>query len=141
MLNRFCIGIKNAGYEPDRADRGEYTNRIDDEIIARIRAAAFVVADFTGHRGGVYYEAGFAFGLGRHVIGTCRKDNMKGLHFDIRQYNTIDWETPEELALRLQHRIEAIIGKGPEIVLAIRPDVNPEEIDYNKTTDDEIIDG
>ena len=115
--NGFRAGIKNAGYEPDRSDQGEYTNRIDDEIIARIRAAAFVVADFTGHRGGVYFEAGFALGLGREVIWTCRKDDMKDLHFDIRQYNTLDWEDPEDLATRLQHRIEATVGKGPKTVV------------------------
>ena len=137
----FQVGITNAGYDPDRADKGEYTNRIDDEIIARIRTAVFVVADFTGHRGGVYFEAGFALGLDLPVIWTCRKDDIKDLHFDIRQYNTIDWETPEELSTRLQRRIEATVGKGPGIVLAMRPDVKTEEIDYSKTTDEEILTG
>ena len=55
--------------------------------------------------------------LGRPVIWTCREDDMERLHFDIRQYNTIDWKTPEDLAARLQHRIEAAVGKGPEAVL------------------------
>ena len=113
----FQVGILNAGYDPVRVDRVEHVNRIDDEIIAQIRAASFVVADFTKHRGGVYFEAGFALGLDLPVIWTCRKDNMKDLHFDIRQYNTIDWREPEELATRLQHRIEATVGKGPKTVL------------------------
>ena len=72
---------------------------------------------FTGHRGGVYFEAGFALGLGREVIWTCRKDDMKDLHFDIRQYNTLDWEDPEDLATRLQHRIEVTVGKDPKTVV------------------------
>ena len=113
----FRVGILGAGYDPVRVDHVEHSNRIDDEIIAHIRTAAFVVPDFTGHRGGVYFEAGFALGLGRHVIWTCQKDDIKDLHFDIRQYNTIDWENPEELALRLQRRIEATVGKGPKTVL------------------------
>ena len=112
----FQVGILNAGYDPARVDRVEHANRIDDEIIAHIRTAAFVVADFTGHRGGVYFEAGFALGLDRQVIWTCRKDNMQDLHFDIRQYNTIDWDNPKDLATRLQHRIEATVGKGPKTV-------------------------
>ena len=115
--NGFQVGITNAGYDPIRVDRVEHTNRIDDEMIAQIRTASFIVADFTGHRGGVYFEAGFALGLELPVIWTCRKDDIKDLHFDIRQYNTIDWETPEGLALRLQHRIEAAVGKGPRTVL------------------------
>ena len=114
----FQVGILNAGYDPVRIDRVEHINRIDDEIIAHIKSASFVVADFTGHRGGVYFEAGFAYGLDLPVIWSCRKDDMDDLHFDIRQYNCIDWETPEELALRLQRRIEATLGKGPKTVLS-----------------------
>ena len=113
----FQVGIVKAGYNPVRVDRVEHVNRIDDEIIAQIKTACFVVADFTGHRAGVYFEAGFAIGLDLPVIWTCRKDDMQNLHFDIRQYNTIDWETPENLALRLQHRIEATVGKGPKTSL------------------------
>ena len=115
--NGFQVGILNAGYDPVRVDRVEHTNIINDEMIAQIRSASFVVADFTGHRGGVYFEAGFALGLDLPVIWTCKKDDMKDLHFDIQQYNTIDWETPEDLARRLQHRIEATVGKGPKTVL------------------------
>ena len=113
----FQIGILKAGYDPVRVDRVEHINRIDDEIIAFIKNASFVVADFTGHRGGVYFEAGFALGMDLPVIWCCRKDHLADLHFDIRQYNCIDWNTPDELALRLQNRIEATVGKGPKTVL------------------------
>jgi hypothetical protein len=70
------VGIENAGYKSMRVDQKEHANKIDDEIIAEISRSAFVVADFTGHRGGVYFEAGFAMGLGLPVIWTCRKDDM-----------------------------------------------------------------
>ena len=114
--NGLQIGILNAGYEPVRVDQLEHTNRIDDEIIARIKGARFVVADFTDHRSGVYFEAGFALGLGLPVIWTCRDDDMSRLHFDIRQYNTINWKTADELASRLRFRIEAVVGRGPAFV-------------------------
>jgi hypothetical protein len=87
--------------------------KIDDEIIAEIRRSAFLVADFTGHRQNVYFETGFAIGLARQVVWTCRKDEIKDLHFDIRQYNCIDWKNEAELARRLQYRIEAMFGRGP----------------------------
>ena len=65
-------GIEKAGYEAVRIDRKEHVNKIDDEIIAELWRARFVVADFThgadGARGGVYYEAGFAHGRGVTVI-------------------------------------------------------------------------
>jgi hypothetical protein len=63
----------------------------------------------------VYYEAGFAVGLPIQVIWSCRKDNPADLHFDIRQYNCIDWETPADLRNRLHNRIAALIGEGPKI--------------------------
>lgn len=111
------LGIKDAGYKPVRIDQKEHINKIDDEIIAEIRRSRFVVADFTqgkdGARGGVYYEAGFAHGLGIEVIFTCKKDKLKKVHFDTRQYNHIDWETPGELRKRLAARISAVIGDGP----------------------------
>ena len=49
------------------------------------------------------------------VIWTCNEIDKEPLHFDIRQYNMIYWDENdhEKLASRLQHRIEAIVGKGP----------------------------
>lgn len=111
--NGFYPAIDKAGYTPRRVDKKEHINKICDEIIAEIRRSRFVVADFTGQRGGVYYEAGYASGRDIPVIWTCRKDEIERLHFDIRQYNCIDWTTPEELARRLKVRIEAVIGEGP----------------------------
>jgi nucleoside 2-deoxyribosyltransferase len=105
--------IEAAGYSPLVISEIEHTGKIDDRIIAEIRRSAFVVADFTGHRGGVYFEAGFAMGLNLPVMWTCRQDQMKELHFDIRQYNCIDWTEIPELRERLQKRIEARLGAGP----------------------------
>jgi hypothetical protein len=109
----FYPAIAGAGYTPQRIDSKEHVSKICDEIVAEIRRSRFVVADFTGQRGGVYYEAGYASGRDIPVIWTCHKDELDKLHFDIRQYNFIDWGTPQELARRLQVRIEAVIGEGP----------------------------
>ena len=110
-------GIADAGYQPLRIDHKMDVNKIDDEIIAEIRRSRFLVADFThgdeGARGGVYYEAGFAHGLGLPVIFSCRKDIVESLHFDTRQYHHIVWGTPDELHNGLRNRILALIGEGP----------------------------
>ncbi len=102
-------GISEAGYEPFRVDIKQHNNKICDVIVAEIRKSKFLVADFTGHRGGVYFEAGFMLGLGRQVIFTCKKEALKKVHFDTRQYNHIDWNTPEDLRKRLNDRIQATI--------------------------------
>ena len=123
MRDAFDKGIEPAilqgGYNPLRIDRKEHINKIDDEIVAEIRRSRFLVADFTqasdGARGGVYYEAGFAHGLGLPVIFTCRQDAVDKLHFDTNHYNHIVWATPGELREKLKNRILAAIGEGPGI--------------------------
>lgn len=106
--------ILAAGYEPKRIDEHHHNNRIDDEIIALIRRSKFVVADFTGQRGGVYFEAGFALGMNLPVVWTVRKSELSSVHFDNRQYNFVTWEENNlpEFKLNLQYRIEATLGRG-----------------------------
>ncbi|MBT2637016.1 nucleoside 2-deoxyribosyltransferase [Bacillus sp. ISL-39] len=101
--------IEDAGYNTIRIDKKEHNNKIDDEIIAEIRKSKFVVADFTGQRGGVYFEAGYAMGLGKPVIWTCKAEDLKNVHFDTRQYAHIVWENEEDLYKKLFNRIRATI--------------------------------
>lgn len=108
----FEKAIKDAGYEPMRVDLIQHNEKICDIIIAKIRKSRFMVADFTGHRGGVYYEAGFAKGLGIEVIWTCREDFIDKSHFDTRQYNHIVWKDEKDLYEKLLRRIEATIAAG-----------------------------
>jgi|GEM_PF-1127181 len=122
-----------------KIDNVEHTNDINDEIIAQIRRSRFIVCDLTGYRGGVYFEAGFAYGLGLDVIYTCRKDwtkeetlkdfdgnlvevlldskdkeiNVKkeGVHFDLAHRNRIEWESDKlgDFKTKLENRIKAVI--------------------------------
>ncbi len=110
--------IRDAGYKPMLISQKEHINKIDDEIVAEIRRSRFMVADFShgqdGARGSVYFEAGFAHGLGLNVIYTCHKKDMEKLHFDTRQYSHIVWETHVELRASLKTKSLAILGEGPE---------------------------
>ncbi len=105
------LGIKDGGADPIRVDEIPHNGKICDRIVVEIRQSQFVVADVTLQRQGVYFEAGYAMGLGRPVIWTCRKDDLKNAHFDTRQYNHIEWETPEELRVKLTDRIRATIPR------------------------------
>jgi hypothetical protein len=111
----FALGIEDAGYNALRIDKHQHNNRIDDEIIVKIKESRFLVADFTARRGGVYFEAGFALGLGKPVIWTVREEELSKIHFDTRQYAFVTWKCDDLPKLRrdLQFRIEATIGKGP----------------------------
>ncbi|MDQ3816327.1 MAG: nucleoside 2-deoxyribosyltransferase [Acidobacteriota bacterium] len=106
--------LKLTGYDPIRLDRTEYNEKIDDRIVAEIRKSGLLIADFTGQRGSVYFEAGFAMGLGIPVIWTCRDTDINDLHFDTRQYNYIVWKDTTELKERLINRIEATLPNRPK---------------------------
>jgi hypothetical protein len=105
--------VRQTGYEPIRIDRKEHANSIDDEILGNIRKSRFMVADFTGQRAGVYFEAGMMNGLGRTVIWMCDKAELGKVHFDVRQRNFIDWASVDDARKRLYDRIRAIEGEGP----------------------------
>jgi hypothetical protein len=110
-------GINDAGYDAVRIDSEQFNAGIVDEIKAKIRQAKFIIADLTLHRNGVYFEAGFASGLGREVILTCRKGDFDDAHFDVKHMNVIIWENekPGELKRRITARIEGTIGRGSRI--------------------------
>lgn len=102
---------EESNFKPIRVDRehpgsGE---TINDAIIAGIRASHFTIADFTQHKNGVYFEAGFALGQGQKVIFTCRRDEFGKAHFDTNHYPHIIYETPEELKKALMDKINAWI--------------------------------
>ncbi len=134
--------IEYCGYEPIIVDQQEYNGFIMDQIVSLIKKSRFLVADFTarpeveeggkvkkGVRGGVYWEAGMAYGLGGQVIHTC-EDSMESksrVHFDVNQYNTIFWKEEElstvirsldqpisnpNFAEKLANRILATVGRG-----------------------------
>lgn len=110
------IGIKpaieRAGFQAYRVDASPHIEQIDMKIISEIKNSRFVIADVTQQRPGVYFEAGFAIGLGLPVFWSVRHDDLKNTHFDTRQYNHIVWNDEHQLAEKLYEFITAIVGKG-----------------------------
>jgi nucleoside 2-deoxyribosyltransferase len=111
--------LRDLGYDPIRVDKKHQRDKIDDYIMASIRKSALLVADFTGMRSGVFFEAGFALGLNKPVVWTCRKtwrdrdgNELTSAeireHFDTRQYPHILWTDAADLRIKLSERIEAL---------------------------------
>jgi nucleoside 2-deoxyribosyltransferase len=114
LNDAYEFGIKAAVIEaglpePIRVDRVHHNEKICDRILAEIGRCEFMIADFTLQRAGVYFEAGFAKGLGREVIWMCRSDDLSNLHFDTRQYNHIEWHQPHDLKTQLIDRLRGTI--------------------------------
>jgi hypothetical protein len=134
--------VEYCGYKPVIVDESDFNGFIMDQVIALIRQSRFLIADFTckpevqegdvvnqGVRGGVYWEAGLAFGMDKPVIHTCEdsEDSKRRIHFDVAQYRMLYWKCDEltteirdltqplpnpRFAERLAQHILATIGKG-----------------------------
>ncbi len=107
-----CHTVESLGYKPRVVNREPHNALIDVMIYELIRESRFVVADLTCNRQSVYYEVGFAHGLGLEVILTCRVDHLKStrsdfkrVHFDLSHRNILVWKTCEELAEKLRAHI------------------------------------
>ncbi len=110
-INAIKPAVEESGYTPCRVDQIPHIDRIDAKIITEIKKSRFLVADVTEQKAGVYYEAGFASGLGIPVIWCVHKNDLDDVHFDTRQYNHIVWGTEDQLKEDLINIISATIGK------------------------------
>lgn len=107
----FSPAIIETGFKPYRVGVEPHIDRIDVKIVTEIKNSRFLVADVTGQKQGVYFEAGYAIGFGIPVIWAVRADELQHVHFDTRQYNHIVWKSEHDLRIHLYDFICAIIGK------------------------------
>ncbi|MDE0178608.1 MAG: hypothetical protein OXP36_08410 [Gammaproteobacteria bacterium] len=107
--------IQNVGYRPYRVDDDpSNAERIDAKIQLEIARSRFVIADVTGQRQGVYFEAGYALGLQIPVIWSVRTDNLEQVHFDTRQFPHIVWDNEHDLAQKLESVVIARFGAAAD---------------------------
>lgn len=94
--DHFKLAVKQTGFNLQRLDDEPRAGLIDDRMRLEIRTSRFLVADLTHGNAGAYWEAGYAEGLGRPVIYTCRKDIfddiIKRPHFDTNHHLTVIWD-------------------------------------------------
>ena len=103
--------IIETGFQPIIVDElhQKSDETINDAIINLLRKSRFCIADFTQHKRGVYFEAGYSLGKGLKVIYCCSKKDFNEAHFDINHYQHIIYETSDELKQKLIDKIEAWI--------------------------------
>lgn len=120
MVNEyFKPAVSHAGFELRLLMESQPAGLIDDQLRVRLRNSRFVVADLTHGNNGAYWEAGFAEGLGRPVIYTCRKkewdevdeNGKRKVHFDTNHLATVIWdlENPSTAADHLTAMIRATL--------------------------------
>lgn len=103
--------IKKCGYTPrimnDNDNR--HNQNIYMKIVAEIRRSKFMVAEFTGQKAGVYWEAGLMKGLGREVIHCVSEEEAGKMHFNLSQTNQIRWKDLADLKEQLIDHINATV--------------------------------
>ena len=109
--DHFKAAVEATGFDLKRLDEGQPAGLIDDRLRVEIRQARFLIADLTHHNKGAYWEAGYAEGLGKPVIYTCRRDafNNDGTHFDTNHHLSLSW-VPQRGTLWYSQQLTAPIA-------------------------------
>jgi len=117
VQDHFTPAVSRTGLQLKRLDQGQPAGLIDDQLRVQIRASRLLVCDLTHANRGAYWEAGFAEGLGRPVIYTCREDVFRDAghsnhpHFDTNHFVTVVWDPsdPSAAAQKLTSTIRATL--------------------------------
>jgi hypothetical protein len=113
LANCFKPAVAAAGFDLATVLEDQPAGLIDDQMRVAIRTSRFVISDLTHGSHGAYWEAGFAEGLGRPVIYTCRKAEWEAQrsHFDTNHLSTIVWDAENlpDAATRLTAMIRATL--------------------------------
>ena len=120
--NSIVPTLKGLNIFPQRVDKIDHNDDVDDKIMELMNTCDFCIADLTYARPSVYYEAGYFMGLGKPVIFTTRRDHFRPniddkygnfrVHFDLQMKNIIAWSSIKEIktfSKRLKSRIELIL--------------------------------
>ena len=102
------LGVENTGNIVYFLDKDIHSDNIYNMMIEKIHSCKFLVADLTSQNTGVYLEAGYARGLGKNVIFTCKEADFKNVHFDIKQVQIVIWKDKEELRDKLAEQIKGL---------------------------------
>jgi hypothetical protein len=107
VLEAIKESASKCGITADRVDEVESNDRITDRILEYIRKAEFVIVDLTNERPNVFFEAGFAQGIGKIPIYLARHGTK--IHFDLKDYPIIQFRNMKELKEKLAKRLNALI--------------------------------
>ncbi len=85
--------IGQTGFRLKRLDEHQPAGLIDSRLRVEIRNSRFLLAELTHNNNGVYWEAGYAEGLGKPVIYLSKKEPEKNIttHFDTNHHTTVFW--------------------------------------------------
>jgi hypothetical protein len=106
VLEAIKDATKEFGIAAERVDDVESNDRITDRILESIRKAEYVFVDLTLERPNVFWEAGYAHGIGKTPIYIARSGTK--LHFDVKDYPIIQFRNMRELKDGIARRLKGL---------------------------------
>lgn len=110
VLDAIKEAAQRCGVQAERIDDQASNERITDRILESIQKAEFVIADLTDARPNVYFEVGYAHGLGKLPIYIAAADTK--LEFDLKDYPVVFFKGLRDLKDGLEKRMRAIRAKA-----------------------------
>jgi len=110
VLDALKESANRCGLQAERVDEPHSNERITDRILESIRKAEYVIVDLTGSRPNVFYEAGYALGIGKTPIYVARAGTA--LEFDLKDYPIIFFKSMKELKDLLEKRLRGLAAKA-----------------------------
>lgn len=109
VLDAIKTASAELGLKAERVDEPQSNECITDRIIDSINKAEFVVCDLTLSKQNVYYEAGYAHGVGKIPIYIAKHGT--NLEFDLKDYPVIFFHNLKELKDKLLKRFKSLMKK------------------------------
>ena len=100
---------QRCGVNAERVDESQSSERITDRSLESIRRAEFVIVDLTHSKPNVYYEAGYAQGLGKTPIYVASAETS--LEFNLQDFPVIRFKNLTQLKKDLKIRLEHLLQK------------------------------
>jgi hypothetical protein len=103
------------GLNTKRVDENVGAGLVIDEITELIEDAEFIICDLTMERPNVYYELGYAHGVGNEPLDLfliAREGTV--LHFDIAPYRVHYYRSTEQLRSLIRNKFAALVKENRE---------------------------
>jgi hypothetical protein len=110
----YAPAIREAGFEPVRADELFTTGSVVEQIWDQIEKAKLLLADLSGKNANVFYELGLAHAARKPVVFTS--SNTEDVPFDLRHLRVIVYDIREPLGRspsQEHRRLPAQRNEGP----------------------------
>ena len=99
------------GLSPSRVDEIADSGPINIQVVDGIEESEFLIFDLTRERPNVYYELGYAHGVGNRpedIILIARKATK--IHFDIMSLRVLFYDSPTDLEENLDIRLRELLA-------------------------------